>query len=286
LRQAVLIFVLLLYSFCFAAEENVVISIEGMTCGSCVQKITKALTGIDGVKTADVKLKPGSAAVVFEGDKTDRQNLLNAIAVLGYKASADAITAGEATHCKSDAKAASSASASTAAKAETPAKAELAVKKAKAQSAGCPMARSCAKAGTKSKCGVSALSGKAEIKASAPKAAESHACPTDVKCKELTDFHEAMHPLHMALEKADFEAIRTGYPTLAQKVDALKKLDCAKTCSANKKDFTKKRDKLVKRVDKLGKAVKGDNDKKLAKEFDSMHDAYVELGNLCGGEHH
>jgi len=283
LRQAALIFVLLLYSFCFAAEENVVITIEGMTCGSCVQKITKALTAIDGVKTADVKLKPGSAAVVFEGDKTNRQNLMDAIAVLGYKASADAMTAGEATHCQTEVKAASGVSVSEVIKAETPAEADMAVKKVKAQSAGCPMAKACAKAGTKPACATTATT------AATPKPAdmtETHACPTDTKCKELTDFHETMHPLHMALENADFTAIRDGYPMLAKKAEALKSIECAKTCPANSKDFTKKRDNLIKEVANLGKAVKGSNDKKLAKEFDKMHTAYEELGNLCVGEHH
>lgn len=289
MKRVVLIFVLLLYSFCFAAEENVTISIEGMTCGACVQKVTKALTAIDGVKTADVKLKPGSAAVVFESDKTNCQNLLDAVAVLGYKASANAMTAGAATHCQTEAKTASSASISDAIKAETPAEAEIAAKKAKTSSAGCPMAVACAKAGTKPACATPATSAKAEAVVIDPKPAvtpETHACPTDTKCKELNDFHEAIHPLHMALENDDFTAIRDGYPMLAQKAEALKNLNCPETCAANKKDFTQKRDNLIKEVANLGETVKGIDDNKLAEELDKMHAAYVELGNLCAGEHH
>jgi len=284
LKQAVLIFVLLLYSCSFTAEENVVITIEGMSCGSCVQKITNALTSIDGVKTADVKLKPGSATVVFEGDKTNRNNLLNAIAALGYKASAEAITAGEATHCQDEAKAASGASISNVVKAETPAEAELAVRQAKTPISGCPIAKSCAKAGSKPACGTAAVSIQAETAAIAPKTAdthEGHACPTDTKCKELDEFHEAMHPLHMALENTDYDAIRAGYPMLVSKADALKNLKCAETCAADKKDFDKKRDNLIKEVASLGKAVKGSDNEKLALGFDKMHAAYVELGNLC-----
>ncbi len=87
--------------------------------------------------------------------------------------------------------------------------------------------------------------------------------------------------MHMALKNADFETIRTTYPMLAQKAEALKALNCSGTCNVDKKKFDKKRKNLIKRVEKLGKAVRGDNDKKLTKEFDKMHDAYVELGNLC-----
>ena len=47
-------------------EKNYEIS--GMTCDHCVMHVKNALEGVDGVESAAVDLKKGSARVVFSGD--------------------------------------------------------------------------------------------------------------------------------------------------------------------------------------------------------------------------
>ncbi|WP_243694821.1 heavy-metal-associated domain-containing protein [Labedella populi] len=38
--------------------------VDGMTCGHCVQSVTKELAGIDGVSGVDVKLNVGGSSTV------------------------------------------------------------------------------------------------------------------------------------------------------------------------------------------------------------------------------
>lgn len=39
------------------------LKIAGMTCGGCAMAVKQALTGVTGVTTADVNLRPGLATV-------------------------------------------------------------------------------------------------------------------------------------------------------------------------------------------------------------------------------
>lgn len=60
-----------------------VIQLEGLNCGHCVAKATKALNAIEGV-TADVNLKTQQATVKLSKDIVD-QVLIDAIEQAGYK---------------------------------------------------------------------------------------------------------------------------------------------------------------------------------------------------------
>lgn len=267
-----LIFILMLTTFSIAAEEKVTIQIDGMTCGGCVRKVTGTLEAIEGVKSADVSLKPGSAAVVYESDQADPETMMSAIAGLGYKASMATLTVGEATHGIS-------------AKGEAQAEAVTTEAKKVSSKDGCPMAATCKKAGSHEKCGHSTTAAKAGTATLSSKKAEhldvGHACPTITQCKELIDFHEAMHPLHMALSDGNFDLIRSDYTTLADKADAVKMMKCDESCVTDVRQFEKLRKNLLKHVNNLGKACKSDNNEKLATAFDKMHGAYVELGKLA-----
>lgn len=65
---------------------KVTFAVEGMTCGSCSEKVTKALEGVDGVTAAAVDYQKGTAIVAFDSEKTDQDKLLAAITDLGFKA--------------------------------------------------------------------------------------------------------------------------------------------------------------------------------------------------------
>jgi Cu+-exporting ATPase len=64
------------------------LSIEGMTCSSCVGNVTKTLQGIQGVERADVSLIGHSASVHFRDNESGSlaERLLEAVEDAGYDA--------------------------------------------------------------------------------------------------------------------------------------------------------------------------------------------------------
>jgi copper ion binding protein len=59
------------------------ISIEGMTCGHCAARVTKALQAVNGVKGVDVSLERKNA--VLEGDGLVDADIRAAIEDAGYQ---------------------------------------------------------------------------------------------------------------------------------------------------------------------------------------------------------
>jgi copper chaperone len=269
LRSA-LVFLLMLTTALIAAEQKATINIEGMTCNGCVMSVTNALQKLDGVKAADVRLKPGDATVTYDDAQVKPAAMMDAIAALGYKASMPGMTVGEATHCETEAKQAAQAK---------PDPVEAARAKPAVVKGGCPMASTCKEAGTKDKCAPSASATNAQpMVKPAAMAEEAHTCVTLTQCKELNEFHEAMHPLHEALGNGDYAAVRAGYPELAAKAKALEAMKCDKSCVKDVATFDKYRQNLIASVENLGKACQRDDNKKLTAAFDKMHEAYNELG--------
>jgi Cu+-exporting ATPase len=69
------------------------ISIEGMTCASCVGTITKELESLDNVHSVNVSLVANNATVKFEGAEKDVEKIIEAIEDVGYEATLDEIAA-------------------------------------------------------------------------------------------------------------------------------------------------------------------------------------------------
>lgn len=65
------------------------IPIEGMTCTSCVSRITRALRKVDGVESVKVDLGSDSAIVGFDSGRTSLEVIGRAIRAAGYEASAE-----------------------------------------------------------------------------------------------------------------------------------------------------------------------------------------------------
>ncbi|GAB4337651.1 MAG: heavy metal translocating P-type ATPase [Candidatus Abyssubacteria bacterium] len=61
------------------------ISIKGMTCNHCVQRITKVLKDLPGVKDANVSLESNSATVRFDEAKLNSEKIGQAIVDAGYE---------------------------------------------------------------------------------------------------------------------------------------------------------------------------------------------------------
>jgi copper chaperone CopZ len=70
----------------FAKEVTAEIKVQGMTCGSCVVAVKKALTDTKGVKTAEVSLEKSLATVVYEDSQVTEKQLTEAINKSGFKA--------------------------------------------------------------------------------------------------------------------------------------------------------------------------------------------------------
>lgn len=75
-----------------ASTSTALLSVQGMTCSSCVQAVETALRGVPGVVDARVALLQETAAVEFDSARTDPQQLLAAIDDAGFDASLLSVT--------------------------------------------------------------------------------------------------------------------------------------------------------------------------------------------------
>lgn len=67
----------------FSKATTVEFKVSGMDCGGCERKITKALTGIRGVKKVSASASEGSVSVTAKGVETGV--LTNSIESVGFK---------------------------------------------------------------------------------------------------------------------------------------------------------------------------------------------------------
>jgi copper chaperone CopZ len=71
---------------------SVVLSISGMTCGGCASSVTRVLTNVPGVVSAEVNLSGRSAIVA--GTATP-ENLIAAVRLAGYDAELSRVVSGD-----------------------------------------------------------------------------------------------------------------------------------------------------------------------------------------------
>jgi len=65
--------------------QTVTLGISGMTCGGCVQSVTRVLTALGGVGKADVDLEKASAVVDYDPEQADVEQMKRAIEEAGYE---------------------------------------------------------------------------------------------------------------------------------------------------------------------------------------------------------
>lgn len=63
-----------------------ILKIGGMSCENCVGHVTKALTSLSGVETAQVDLDTGRAIVIYDPKRVDTQKMIRAVEEEGYEA--------------------------------------------------------------------------------------------------------------------------------------------------------------------------------------------------------
>jgi copper chaperone len=66
--------------------ETVELKVEGMDCEGCVKSVTRMLSGLPGVQTADVSLSQANARVTYDPSKVDLGQMKKAVERAGYKA--------------------------------------------------------------------------------------------------------------------------------------------------------------------------------------------------------
>jgi copper chaperone len=60
------------------------LDVTGMSCGSCVRRVSTALRGLHGVANVDVRLKEGKVIVRHDPTKTSATALVAALDKAGY----------------------------------------------------------------------------------------------------------------------------------------------------------------------------------------------------------
>ncbi|EJE2786791.1 copper chaperone CopZ [Listeria monocytogenes] len=65
--------------------EKLTLNVEGMTCYHCEARVTKALSEVNGVKSAVVSLDEGTATVEFEKGQVTEDALIDAVEEAGYE---------------------------------------------------------------------------------------------------------------------------------------------------------------------------------------------------------
>jgi copper chaperone CopZ len=66
--------------------ETFTLNVSNMTCGSCVNHVTKTLAGVAGVKDVTVSLEKGTAEVICDAGKVKGDELAMVVTKAGYPA--------------------------------------------------------------------------------------------------------------------------------------------------------------------------------------------------------
>lgn len=68
-----------------AAEHEIALTVDGMSCGHCQQAVEDALAEIRGVDRVEVSLDAGTATIASDG-AVDADTLVDAVETAGYEA--------------------------------------------------------------------------------------------------------------------------------------------------------------------------------------------------------
>lgn len=64
--------------------SEITLSVTGMTCGGCVNSVTRVLTALPGVQAAVVTLTPGEAKVTYDPARVTRAAMVQAVIDAGF----------------------------------------------------------------------------------------------------------------------------------------------------------------------------------------------------------
>ena len=72
--------------------SQIILTIAGMTCGGCVNSVSKVLQATPGVHKADVSLVPSQAVVSYDAALASPEQLAQAVADAGFSVTASRIS--------------------------------------------------------------------------------------------------------------------------------------------------------------------------------------------------
>ena len=64
-----------------------ILEVQGMTCGNCVKRVTKIISGFDGTSEIEVDLQKREATFICDTQNTNVESVVKAINDFGYTAS-------------------------------------------------------------------------------------------------------------------------------------------------------------------------------------------------------
>lgn len=67
-----------------ADAQQVILTVDGMTCASCIYTVRRALEQVDGVSQADVTFEPPLAVVKYDASRIRMADLIRATTEMGY----------------------------------------------------------------------------------------------------------------------------------------------------------------------------------------------------------
>jgi copper chaperone len=71
------------------STKETILSVDGMTCSSCVRHVEGALRKIDGIGSIEVKLRDGEVHVQHDPAKASITRMIEALGDAGYESRAN-----------------------------------------------------------------------------------------------------------------------------------------------------------------------------------------------------
>ncbi len=68
--------------------SEIILTLSGMSCGGCVNSVTRVLQAVPGVQQASVTLVPPQATVSYDAALADPEKLAQALAEAGFSVTA------------------------------------------------------------------------------------------------------------------------------------------------------------------------------------------------------
>lgn len=66
-------------------EQETILSVDGMSCASCMRHVERALAGLDGVGPVEVRLEAGEVRVAHDPARAPVDRLIAALGEAGYE---------------------------------------------------------------------------------------------------------------------------------------------------------------------------------------------------------
>ena len=66
-------------------KKETTLTVDGMTCSSCIRHVTAALRELPGIDAVEVKLKDGKVRVAHDDDSASTDEMIAALNEAGYE---------------------------------------------------------------------------------------------------------------------------------------------------------------------------------------------------------